>query len=645
LVSTAGTFDPTGMWGREVYFDSFTMFVFFLLTGRWLQERLQDRTAGALESLMNRLPDRVLRRNAQHQFVPTAVRRVMVGDILRVMPGEAFAVDGLITQGDTQVDEALLTGESTPQRRSVGAAVVTGSYNLQACVEVQVTRVGQHTRFAHIVALMESAVLQKPRLAQLADRVARPFLVLVLVAALAAGWWWWESSPAHAVMVAVAVLIVTCPCALSLATPVAMLTAAGTLAKQGVMVRRMQALETLAQIDTIIFDKTGTLTRDGMGVAGVHVAASAGLFDDDLQNQQQNDVQIDQKNRVLSLAAAIAAHSMHPASRALVAAAHHTDAATAPWHIADCQEIPGAGLLATVTFVDVDAPAQEKNTQDVVQPRRFRLGSALYALAGAADVDALLSGATAEATMGTGGVVLSAETEAGGWAECARFDLTETVRPEAPAVVQALQKMGIQVQLLSGDIPVSVARVAAQVGMAADAWAASCTPEDKLQRMQHLQLQGRCVAMVGDGLNDGPVLAGAHVSFAFGRAVPLAQAQSDVVVLGDTLSHVVQTLSLARRTMRIIGQNLAWALAYNVLCIPLAVVGWMPAWLAGLGMAASSLLVVLNAARLTKALAPDALAGLGHAQMLAPPKSTPLAAMPTGAMPYAMSMPTEPKGT
>ena len=622
---------------------------------------------------MNRLPERVLRRNAQHQFEATAIRHVGVGDTLRVMPGEAFVADGFITQGDTQVDEALLTGESTPQRRSVGATVVAGSYNLQACVEMQVTRIGQQTRFAHIVGLMESTVLQKPRLAQLADRVARPFLLLVLVAALSAAWWWWDTSPAHAVMVAVAVLIVTCPCALSLATPVALLTAAGTLAKQGIMVRRMQALETLAQVDTLIFDKTGTLTRDGMAVQSVHVDAGAwqqyggawdviggvpclvqGLSHADLsqeslhhpdeviancpisQGHESQELMQRLSNNALALAGAIAVHSMHPASRAIAQAARPIDAAAnavsaSRWQIVDCQEIPGAGLLATVIFPATDATAVTKNGgASPTLPRRFRLGSAPFALQASQPVDARLEQLTPETQVTTGGVVMSVETDTGSWLECARFDLTETVRPEAPEVVHALQKMGIQVQLLSGDIPASVARVARQVGIALESTVASCTPEDKLLRMQRWQSQGHCVAMVGDGLNDGPVLAGAHASFAFGRAVPLAQAQSDVVVLGENLHHVVQTICLARRSMRIIGQNLAWALAYNVLCIPLAIAGWMPAWLAGLGMAASSLLVVLNAARLVKVNTPDAMAGLSSPQPFAHP------AVPAPSVPHTV---------
>ena len=559
VVSTAGTFDPAGIFGKEVYYDSLTMFVFFLLTGRWLELRLRDRTAGALEAVMNRLPDSVERRAADGSFARVATRRIGVGDTVRVLPGEAFPADGRITAGNTHADEALLTGESTPVARPVGSSVTAGSYNLQAPVEVLVEGTGGQTRFAQIVALMESASLQKPRLAQLADRIARPFLVAVLLAAALAAAYWWPSDPGHALMVAVAVLIVTCPCALSLATPVAMLTAAGTLARHGVLVRNLQGLEALAQVDTMVFDKTGTLTRDGMVLQAVHPAGGCSA------------------QEALDLAAALARQSMHPASRALAAAASAQPLPSGRWQVVGLQEDAGQGLTATV-----------EDATGAVAARTVHLGSARHA--GVAN-DA--GGAALQ-------VVLSEQAADGALIELARFDLVEDLRAEASAVVQALQQDGVAVQLLSGDRRGAVQRVATQAGIAHAQ--GECTPQGKLAALQALQSQGHHVAMVGDGLNDGPVLAGAHVSFAFGRAVPLAQSRADFVVLGDSLALVPQTVLLARRTLRVVRQNLWWAAAYNALCVPLAVLGWMPAWLAGLGMALSSLLVVLNAARLARDL-------------------------------------------
>lgn len=554
-VSTAGTFEPNGIFGREVYFDSLTMFVFFLLTGRWLELRLRDRTAGSLEALMNRLPDNVEREAADGSFERVAVRRLVVGDLVRVQPGEAFSADGVLEQGQTQVDESLLTGESRPVSRGVGAQVVAGSHNLSATVCMRVQVLGAETRFAQIVSLMESACATKPLGAQLADRIAKPFLLAVLMAALFACVWWWPTDPGHALMVAVAVLVVTCPCALSLATPAAMLASAGALARGGVLVRNLQALETLSQVDTVVFDKTGTLTEDAMVLD--HVRTREGVTSD----------------QALQMAAALAAHSLHPVSRALHrAAANMPVAADAQWLCNTVTETPGAGLEGDVR-------------PDRGPALKLRLGAASFCRVPAQQSDSLC-------------VYLSDEQ---GW--LATFALQEALRPQATATIQALLAQGMQVHLLSGDGRESVQRVAGSLGLmdqnAQQRVQGACSPADKLAVLRSLQGAGRKVAMVGDGLNDGPVLAGAHVSFAFGNAVPLAQAKSDFVVLGDQLMSVAQAVLLARKTMQVVHQNLLWALMYNAACVPLAMFGYLPAWLAGLGMAASSLLVVLNALRLT----------------------------------------------
>jgi Cu2+-exporting ATPase len=546
VVSTVGTFEPDGIFGQEVYFDSFTMFVFFLLTGRWLELRLRDRTAGALEALMNRLPDSVERQKADGQFERVAVRRIGVGDVIRVLPGEAFPADGTVIEGSTHADESLLTGESRPLARGEGSTVIAGSHNLAAPVRVRVERTGRDTRFAEIVALMESASTSKPQIAQLADRLARPFLIGVLLAAGGAAAFWWSHNPGHALMVAVAVLVVTCPCALSLATPAAMLAAAGALARQGILVRRLQALEALAAVDTLVFDKTGTLTRDALVLGDISVRPGTSPQD------------------ALALAAALARQSLHPVSRALAAAAP----AEGPWRVECVAEVAGQGVSAQVLAGPDAAP------HGVV-----RLGSARFC------------GVDETALPGALHACLSDET---GW--LATFTLREDVRTDAGASIAALTAAGVRVCLLSGDQPDAVARVAAQTGITEAR--GGCSPQDKLAFLRDAQARGHAVAMVGDGLNDGPVLAGAHASFAFGRAVPLAQAQSDFVVLGDRLDRVASSLLLARRTLRVVRQNLWWSVAYNAVCVPLAVAGWLPAWLAGLGMAASSLFVVLNALRL-----------------------------------------------
>ena len=551
VVSSIGTFEPNGIFGAEVYFDSFTMFVFFLLTGRWLELRLRDRTAGALEALMNRLPDSVERRGSDGAFERVAVRRLGPGDVIKVLPGEAFPADGLILEGQTLADEALLTGESRPLPRGMGERVIAGSHNVSAAVIVQVEQTGDGTRFSQIVALMQSASTSKPQLAQLADRIAKPFLVFVLLAAVGAGVYWWPQDPGHALMVAVAVLIVTCPCALSLATPAALLASAGTLARNGVLVRRLQALEALATVDTVVFDKTGTLTRDAFALGEITTREGVSA------------------EQALAMARALASHSLHPISRALVAASQTFKVQPAAWLVQDAREVVGQGVSAGL--------CHRHQPEAIIQAR---LGSALFCNIPQPAPSALHA-------------CLSDDQ---GWV--ATFELQEDLRPDAKTTVSALKARGLQVYLLSGDLPESASRVAGQAGI--DHVRGGCTPQDKLDFLCALQAQGHKVAMVGDGLNDGPVLAGAHVSFAFGQAVPLAQAQADLVVLGDKLSTIAQALFQARRTMNLVRQNLWWAAGYNLVCVPLAVFGWLPAWLAGLGMALSSLLVVLNALRLSR---------------------------------------------
>jgi len=558
VVSSLGTFEPAGPFGAEVYFDSLTMFVFFLLLGRWMELRMRDRTAGALEAVLNRLPDSVRRRTAQAGWERVSIRRLAVGDVVEVLPGEAFPGDGTVLAGQTQVDEALLTGESRPLNRQVGDAVIAGSHNLSGRIELRVEQVGTATRYAQIVALMESASVHKPAMAELADRMAKPFLIGVLLAAGAAALAWWPQGPGHAVMVAVAVLVVTCPCALSLATPAAMLASAGALARSGVLVRRLQALQSLSEVDTVVFDKTGTLTLDSFSVYALHVRAGFS------------------ESEAWHWAERMAMHSLHPVSRAITGQARQRrlglgqagdpEPLPAGWVLT---EHPGQGLSAHWPMPQTEA-------------RVLRWGSAHFCEAPDGPHDRLQ-------------VSLADEK---GW--LATFELQETLRPEAAPVVKALRARGLRVKVLSGDAEPAVAQVAASLGI--DDYQGGCSPQDKLQLLQALQKQGHKVAMVGDGLNDGPVLAGADVSFALGQAVALTQSQADMVLMSGRLDLLDQTLLRSRQTLRVVRQNLAWSVVYNAACVPLALMGWLPAWAAGLGMALSSLLVVLNALRLSAGL-------------------------------------------
>ena len=548
--STAATFDPQGPLAGQVAFDSVTMFVFFLLSGRLLELRLRGRTAGSLEALTRRLPQTVLRCDADGNFIRVAVRKLRAGDQVRILPGEVFPADGRVLAGQGSVDEALLTGESRPLARGPGDAVIAGSHNLAGVLLVEVERTAELTRYAQIVALMERAAMDKPRLAQLADRIASPFLLVVLAASAASAAWWWPQGAAQAIAVAVSVLIVTCPCALSLATPAATLAAAGALARRGILVRRMQALESAAQVDTVVFDKTGTLTMDRMAVNSI--STRAGL-----------DAKV-----ALRMAASLAQGSLHPVSRAIVAAA---------------AAAPGQGVAAATGLREVAGKGVEGQwpPQDGAAARNMKLGSAAFC----------------DVAPGDGGTPAVHLADEDGW--LASFELGETPRTDAVAACEGLLQMGLQLQVLSGDRGEAVRRLGARLGLSA--CAGDRTPEDKLAHVRALQSQGRHVAMIGDGMNDGPVLAAADISVAIGDSVPLAQARSDFIVPGGQLAAVPHILSLARRTRSVVRQNLAWAAGYNAVCVPLAVMGMMPTWLAGLGMAASSLLVVMNSARLARA--------------------------------------------
>jgi Cu2+-exporting ATPase len=517
--------------GQDVYFDSVTMFIALLLVARWLETSARERATRGLADSLARLPQLVDLISPDGKLRQVSRRQLKPGDRLLVPAGATVPADATIVAGQTAVDESLLTGESRPRPRGVGAPVVAGSLNLQQPVEIVVDRLPVESRLAQLHQLVERASASKPSLLRTADRWARPFLAAILAVAACAWLGWWYVDPVRAPWIAASVLIVTCPCALALAAPSALLAAMGKLARHGIVAVDSDALEALARADIAVFDKTGTLTGETPTVipAGTH-----GI-----------DAQ-----RALAVAAALERSSLHPVAQAFVAAA---PAGEAPPEVRNLVELPGGGLSAEVMM-------DGRWTAASIAPRgdRFQLS---------------LAGATA------------------------RFELQETLRPDAAEVVGRLQRDGLICLLASGDHRQRVDAVAAAVGIdAADAMAA-CTPERKLKLVRAHQASGMRVMMVGDGINDAPVLRQADVSISFASAAPLAQHQADLLVVNGRLDSILQARSTARKALSIVSQSLRFSVAYNLVGIPLAIAGMMPPWLAGLGMACSSLLVVLNALR------------------------------------------------
>lgn len=533
VASSAALFEPGGRFGDDIYFDSLTMFVCFLLAGRYLELRARHRAAVELESAGAALPELAERIAPDGSSTRIAPGKLHVGDLVRVCAGQAFPADGRVEAGRSTADEALLSGESLPVGKTVGDTVVAASLNLQAPLLVRVSKVGADTRHAAIQRLMREAMTQRPATTALADRVAGPFLWAVLLLAAGGAALWSFIDPSRAVWVAVSVLIVTCPCALSLAAPSAWLAATGALARRGLLLVRLELLESLCAVDTVVFDKTGTLTEDRMALLSHRAeGGDAGLL--------------------LAAARSLAAFSQHPFSRALA-----DGSSGAVW--SEVRELPGLGLEALDT-----------------EGQRWRLGAPAWV--GANDQHAQLA-------FGRQGQVLL-------------MTFGEVLRPDALEAIQRLHAQGLRTLLLSGDAQDRVNRLAGQAGIESAQGGAS--PADKLARVSALQAEGRRVLMIGDGINDAPVLARADASIVMGQGAMLARASADALLLSSRLSDIALARRLALRMRSVIRQNLGWAAAYNAACIPLALTGLLPPWAAGLGMAGSSLFVVLNARRLAR---------------------------------------------
>ncbi|QQX83103.1 heavy metal translocating P-type ATPase [Cupriavidus necator] len=547
----------------EVYFDSVTMFVAFLLLARYLELRVRQASRSGAEMLARQLPatcERLAATGAAGERVPVA--RLHAGDLIRVKAGEIVPADGAVVAGASELDESMLTGESRPVRRAAGETVLAGSFNTASPLELRITRVGAGTRLAEIVAVLDRALAEKPRLATLADRVAGWFVATLLVLAALTGLVWgvWID-PSRALLVTIAVLVVSCPCALSLATPAALAAAGAALSRRGVLLTRGHALETLARVTDVVLDKTGTLTEGRFAVAAVEPLADA--------DQAQ----------CLALAAAMERGGEHPIARALVAAAQGS--AGMPLQVSGMRNVPGQGLEA------------------IVDGRRLRLGRADFVAALRPDSGQAPDTGRSDADH-PGATVVWLGAPAG---PLARFVLADVERAQTPQLLARLRELGVRCHLVSGDHADAVHWWASHFGIACVAGAV--TPEGKRDYVARLQQGGAVVLAVGDGINDAPVLAQAQVSIAIGSGAPLAQAGADAVLTHGGVGEIATALAVSRQTRRVVRQNLGWAFFYNVVAIPLAATGLVTAWMAGIGMSLSSLLVVANAWRLLRAGKPQ----------------------------------------
>jgi Cu2+-exporting ATPase len=530
-----------------VYFDSVAMFVFFLLGGRYLELRARQSAAEYMEYLSRAMPavaSRLVNFPLCMNTEVIAAAALSVGDQVLVRPGENFPADGRVEQGGTEVDESLLTGESRPVAKTEGSRVIGGSVNRGHPVAVKVERIGADSTLSGIVRLMERSTQERPRVQEIADRIAVRFVAFILVVAAATTIYWLLAEPARALPVAVAVLVVTCPCALSLATPTVLALATAAMARLGLIVTRGHAIETLARADCFVFDKTGTLCEGRLSVAEIRALGGR------------------DRNQALALAAALEQASEHPAARAIMDAAGPQSLMAQ-----DIRNVPGSGV------------------EGVVNGRRARIGQRMFVweLSGAPPENDRDGSETTQVWLGD---------ERG---PIAVFHLSDRIRDDAREVITALGRAGRRVVLLSGDSEEAVQAAARAAGI--EDFRALMTPEQKRAAVQALQAQGAVVAMIGDGVNDAPVLAQAQVSVAMGGGAALAQGAADMVLVSARLADLARGIAASKKALRIVRQNLVWAFAYNIVVLPLAVAGNVTPWMAAIGMSASSLLVVLNALR------------------------------------------------
>ena len=545
LAFSAGTVNlATG--SGQGYFDSITMFVAFILAARYVELLARQDAQGGAEALAKQLPATCQR--APHYPASQHVEIVPVincnpGEVLRVSPGDVVPADGILIECESALDESLLTGESKPIDKKVGDRVYAGTHNILNPMLMRIDAVGQSTRIAGIASLLDQALQAKPMMVSLAERWAGYFVGFLLITAFLSSAIWWYVDPSRAWTVLVSVLVASCPCALSLAVPTAMAAAQGAVTKLGLLIVRGHVLEGLVKATDLVLDKTGTLTMGQPELKEVLIARPGFSRQD-----------------VLSLAASIEAGQKHPLALSLLRAAEAEHCSPTVLSEPITNQL-GKGLSAGV----------------------YRLGSAVW------------TGAQQISQEGQYGQVHLADDKG----LIASFLFLDTPRAGLEKLLAAAKSRKITVHLVSGDDPGTVAWWADHVGIGS--FKGACSPEDKYHYIKNLQNEGRFVWAIGDGINDAPLLAIADVSIAVGAGAPLASAGADAILTASSLSPLAQSLLLADKTQKIIKENLIWALVYNLLAIPAAMMGWVNPWVAGIGMSLSSLAVTLNAWRLRKA--------------------------------------------
>jgi Cu2+-exporting ATPase len=539
LAFTAGTINLITGSGQS-YFDSITMFVAFILGARYVELLARQDAQGGAEALAKQLPatcERASHYPESQDIEVVAVVNCNPGDVLRVSPGEVVPADGVLIENATSLDESLLTGESKPVDKKIGDRVYAGTHNILNPLLMRIEAVGQSTRIAGIASLLDQALLAKPVMVSLAEKWATYFVAILLFIAFVSSAVWWYFDPGRAWTVLVSVLVASCPCALSLAVPTAMAAAQGAVTKLGLLIVRGHVMEGLVKATDLVLDKTGTLTMGQPELQEI-VNLRAGYC----------------RENALALAAALESGQRHPLALSLLRASQLENLALPALNEAVTNQI-GRGLSSGV----------------------YRLGSAAWV------------GVKQNVQVGQYGQVHLADDQG----------FLDTPRVGLQNLLKAAESRNIAVHLVSGDDPSTVAWWANHVGI--KSYQGGCTPEDKYDYIERLQKDGRFVWAIGDGVNDAPLLARADVSIAVGAGAPLAAAGADAILTAISLEPLAKTLLLADKTQAIIKENLLWAMIYNLLAIPAAMMGLVNPWVAGIGMSLSSLAVTLNAWRLRKA--------------------------------------------